>query len=277
MSRLGGGDDPLSLREQHRRLEDRVLCVRLRLHVSLAHEEGDGRRVAVVPQPSGVHRRRYEVVAERVHRHDRRHLRGIAVVVGEHAFRERRTRCRLGREEPGVRISPELVRHERVRDAGEVRAPADAPDDHVGLLTGELHLLLRLETDHALMQQHVPEHAAERVVRVLVGRSVLHRFADRDPERARRVRMGIQDPAPGVRRRGRRGQHVCPERLHEHPAVRLLVVGSPHHVHGALEPEEAAGHRHRRAPLAGPRLGRDPPDTGFLVVVRLGHGGVRLV
>src|SRR5690606_41817082 len=39
----------------------------------------------------------------------------------------------------------------------------------------------------------------------------------------------------------------------------------------------AAGERGRRAPLPGAGLGREAPDAGLAVVVRLDHGGVRLV
>ncbi len=89
--------------------------------------------------------------------------------------------------------------------------------------------------------------------------------------------MRGQDRPAAVRAvRGRRHDPRA-ERLHEDPAVRLLVVRGPHHVDVALESEEAARHRHGRAPLAGARLGGDPADARLLVVVGLRHGGVRLV
>ena len=50
------------------------------------------------------------------------------------------------------------------RDATEVRAPAAAADHDVGpRLAGQRELLLRLEPDDGLVQQHVVEHRPERV------------------------------------------------------------------------------------------------------------------
>ena len=61
-----------------------------------------------------------------------------------------------------------------------------------------LHLQLGFLADHGLVQHHVIEHAAQRVVGVVVGGRVLDRFADRDPEAARRIGRGGQDAAAGL-------------------------------------------------------------------------------
>ena len=50
-------------------------------------------------------------------------------------------------------------------------------------LAGQRQLLLRLEPDDRLVQQHVVEHRAERVVRVVAAHGVAHRVADREAER----------------------------------------------------------------------------------------------
>ena len=65
--------------------------------------------------------------------------------------------------------------------------------------------------------------------------------------------------------------------LHHRPPVGLLVVAGPDHVDHALQPEQAAGHRQRRAPLAGAGLGHQPLDPGLLVRVGLGDRAVWLV
>ena len=65
--------------------------------------------------------------------------------------------------------------------------------------------------------------------------------------------------------------------LHLHPSVRLGVVGGADLPHLALQPEQRAGHRQRRAPLTGTGLGGQLGDALGGVVVRLGHRGVRLV
>ena len=86
-----------------------------------------------------------------------------------------------------------------------------------------------------------------------------------------------QDRATGVRGVGRRRQHVGAEHLHEDAPVRLLLERGLHHVDRALQPEDAARHRHGRAPLPRAGLGGDPTDPGLLVEVGLRHSGVRLV
>ena len=66
--------------------------------------------------------------------------------------------------------------------------PPTQPIDDVGERAGELHLRERLLADDRLVQEHVVEHAAERVGRVLAPRRVLDRLGDRDPEAARASR-----------------------------------------------------------------------------------------
>ena len=69
--------------------------------------------------------------------------------------------------------------------------PPQQRDHDVGArLARERELLLRLEADHGLVQQHVVEHRAEGVVRVVARRGVAHRVADREAERTRDGRVG---------------------------------------------------------------------------------------
>src|SRR5581483_276583 len=105
----------------------------------------------------------------------------------------------------------------------------------------------------------------------------LDRLADRDAERTRRARVLAEDLLPGLRRRRRRRTDLRAERLHEDPAIGLLLERRLDHEDQALQAEEAAGHRERGAPLAGAGLGGHTPDARLLVVVGLGDRGVRLV
>src|SRR5262249_19105369 len=93
----------------------------------------------------------------------------------------------------------------------------------------------------------------------------------------RRVRVLREDLLPGAGRVARTGMDRRAVALHQQAAIGLLVVAHLDHVDGAVETEEAAGHREGAAPLAGAGLGRESPDAFLLVVVRLGDGGVRLV
>ena len=124
---------------------------------------------------------------------------------------------------------------------GEVRATAGAADDDVGRLAGHPHLLDRLLADDGLMEEHVVEDRAEGVLRVVAGRRVLDRLADRHPERAGAVRRLGEDLAAVGRVLARAGNDLRAVGFHEDPPVRLLVVAGPDHVDLDLEAEERAG------------------------------------
>ena len=68
----------------------------------------------------------------------------------------------------------------------------------------------------------------------------------------------------------------APQLDHRAPE-RLLLVRDANHVHLALEADQLARERERASPLTGAGLGREPRPALLLVVVRLRHGGVRLV
>ena len=220
---------------------------------------------------------RHEGVPERVHLHERRRARGVAEVVGVAALREGGARGRLDGEDARVPAVLQVLPDKRERDPGEVRPAADAADDHVGVLAGELHLPQRLLPDHGLVQHDVVEHAAQRVLRVVVRGGVLDGLRDGDAERAGRVGVFLQDVAAGLGEVRRAGVDLRAVGLHHHAPVGLLVVADAHHVDGALEAHEPAREREGGAPLACPGLGRQAPDALLAVVVRLRDGGVRLV
>src|SRR5205823_11903089 len=116
-----------------------VLDVCLRADEAVADELGDERRRAVVAKAAGVNRRRNEVVAERVHRDERRQLAGVAEVVREVAAGQRRAGGRLTRQEVDL-AAGELLAQEREGKPGEVRAAAEATDDEIRKRAREFHL-----------------------------------------------------------------------------------------------------------------------------------------
>ncbi len=87
-----------------------------------------------------------------------------------------------------------------------------------------------------------------------------------------------REHGPPVVRGRRRARHDRGAvRLHQHPAVRLLVVAGPDHVDLDLEAEQGAGDREGGPPLAGPGLGRQALDARLGVVERLRDRRVGLV
>ena len=92
-------------------------------------------------------------------------------------------------------LAADLLPDEGKREAGEVRAAADAPDHDIGERARELHLGQRLLADDGLVQEDVVEHASERVGRVLPPRSVLDRFGDRDAQAPGRVGVRLENRA----------------------------------------------------------------------------------
>ena len=142
----------------------------------------------MVAQAAGVDRLGDELRTERMHLDQRRHLRGVAEVVGIHAARKRRRRFGLRGDDPVPRAISERSTEPRKGKPGEVRATTCAADDHVRLLACHGHLFDRFLADDGLVKQDEVEHRPERVLRARMGHGVLDGLADRDPERTRMVR-----------------------------------------------------------------------------------------
>ncbi len=105
----------------------------------------------------------------------------------------------------------------------------------------------------------------------------LDRLRDGDAEAARGVRLLGEDRAPRVRLfRGARDD-ARTVGLHQPAPVGLLVVRDLDHVDVDLEPEDGAGERERRSPLARAGLRREARHAFLLVVEGLCDRGVRLV
>ena len=127
------------------------------------------------------------------------------------------------------------------------------------------------------MQQHVVEHAAQRILGVGLLHGDFHRFADGDAQAAVAVGVLRQDRTAGLGLLAGAGRHPRAEALHHHPAIGLLVIAHLHHVDLHLDSQKRACHGERRAPLPGPRLRGQARDAFPAVVVRLGDSGVGLV
>ena len=222
------------------------------------------RRHPVIAQAAGVESRRRERRAQRVHLGERRQVRGVAEVVRVRPAREARAGRGLDGDDAHLAAAAQLRAQEREDDPGEVRAAAGAADDHVGVVVRHLHLREGLLSDHRLVQQHVVQHAAERVLGVVALRGHLDRLRDRDAEAAGMVGTLRENRAARLRFRRRRGDAAGAVGLHQRAPVGLLVVRDADHEHLHVESEERAGECERAAPLAGAGLrataaSRPPP------------------
>ena len=138
----------------------------------------------------------HEVVAKGIHLDDGGHLAGIPIVVAVDATGQARRRLRLDRDDPVVRLAPQLLAQEREGQTREVGAATGAGHQDVRLVAGHRHLLHGLEPDDGLMHQHVVEHRPEGVLGVVPGGRVLDRLADGHAQRAGAIgRRGEHGPA----------------------------------------------------------------------------------
>ncbi len=201
-------------------------------------------------------RRRDEVVAEGEHPKKRRQPRDVPPeIVGiEPPLRQGRAGGGFHRDDIGLGMLPGYLRpRKREREAGEVRAAADAPDHHIGGVgVHSRKLLLCLLADDRLVEADMVEDGTEGVVGVLVGGCVLDRLGYGDPEGARRIRVAGEDGLAGPGLLGRARDALGAVDLHHALTVGLLVVGTPNHVDGALHIEEARRKRERRPPPLPP-------------------------
>ena len=114
-------------------------------------------------------------------------MAGVAKVVGVLAARQARAGGGLHRHDARLGATAQAVADEGEGQASKVAAAAGAADQHGGPGGGHVHLLHRLQADEGLVQQHVVEHAAQRVLGVVALRGNFDRLADGDAQAARVV------------------------------------------------------------------------------------------
>ena len=215
----------------------------------------------------------HEVVAQRVHRQQRGHPGHVAEIVGEGRPWSWSGRRSVRPAMMSICGAVDLVADEREGEPGEVAAAAGAADDDVRVSLADLReLLLGLQADDGLVQQHVVEHAAQGVAGVPVGSVTASSTAS----------LMAMPRLPGVSgilgedRRGRPASRCSGWRRTRPPQVCIMSLRNgfwsklhAHHVDLALQPELSAGKGERAAPLAGAGLGGQALDAELLVVVGL--------
>ena len=137
-----------------------------------------------------------KVAAQGVHLDQRRQVAGIAEVVGEAALGEAGAGGRFDGHDARVALALELAAEVGHHEAGKVRSAAGAADDYVGLVAGQRHLLDGFQADDGLVQQHVIQHAAQRVLGVGILGGNFDGLGDGDAQRA----VGCRDAAARMAR-----------------------------------------------------------------------------
>ena len=102
-------------------------------------------------------------------------------------------------------------------------------------------------------------------------------FGDGDAQAAGRIGIFGQNVAAGLGFGARAGDTIAAPDLHHQLAEGLLVKADAHHKDLAFQPDQLAGKRQGRTPLAGAGFGGQPFDAELLIVPRLRHGGIGLV
>ena len=177
-----------------------------------------------------------------MHLDERRQVPGVAEIVGILAARQARAGRGLARNHARLWTATQPGADERERDAGEVAAATGATDDNVRVIARHLELHHGLLTDDGLVQQHVIEHATQRIFRIGMLRGDFYRFADRDAQAAGRARMFPEDAAPGICLGARARHALRSPTLHQSLAVRLLLEAHLDHVDAHVETK----HRSRK-------------------------------
>ena len=274
---LRSGDDALGLGEEDAGLEGLRLVQVDGLHEAVLHELGHDDAGTVVAESAGMDGGGLEGMAEGVHGQERGHAGLVAEVILELAAGQLGAAGRFGGDEAGLLAVLDVVAHERIGDAGEVGAAAEAGDHDVGIFAGEGHLLLGLQADDGLVQAHVVEHGAQGVLAVRGGDGQLDRLGDGAAQGALVIGIHGEDILAGTGGHGRGRRDGGTESLHDAPAVGLLVVAHLHHIYGAVQAELLGRIAEGTAPLAGTGLGGDVGDSLLLGVIGLGQGGIQLV
>ncbi|OPZ67260.1 MAG: hypothetical protein BWY83_02657 [bacterium ADurb.Bin478] len=221
-------------------------------------------------------RRRHEHVAQGVHGQQRRHLSGIAEIIGKRRTGHGGAGAGFHRNDLHV-CAVDQVQDKGEREAGEIAAAAHTGDDPVHLfLSGHGQLLLGLEPDDGLMQHDMIEHTAQGIagLAAAVADRLFDRLADGHAQAARGIGKITEEFSAGVGFRAGAGDAFGAPGLHHQTAKRLLFKADAHHVDLAFHVEQAARQRQSAAPLAGAGFGGDFFNAERLVEIGLGNGGV---
>ena len=220
---------------------------------------------------------RNEITAQSVHLRQGANLPRVAEVVCILASGQAGAGCRLYRNDPVIRLAPELLAHEGCNQTTQIGTTAGTADDDIRLDAVLIQCRLGFQTDDGLMQQHLVQHAAQHIPVSLRGGRLLHCFGNGAAQASRSARMLLQDLSAHCGLRRGRGGHGRPVGTHNLPAEGLLFVGNLYHIYLAVQIKVRASHGQSGTPLTCAGLGGHALQPLLLCVVCLGNGGIQLV
>ena len=136
---------------------------------------------------------------------------------------------------------------------------------------------LRFETNNALVQQNLIEHAAQLIAIAFVGHSNLHCLRDCAAERTCRTRELGQYLAANLSGVAWRRDDACTISADDFAAERFLFIRALHHIDLAVESEVLASHAQSRTPLSCASFGGNALQALLLSIVSLSDCRVQLV
>ena len=164
--------------------------------------------------------------------------------------------------------------HEREGEAAKVTTSAEAGDDHIGIFTSHLHLLLCLQSDDGLVESYVVEYRTQRIFTIRCCRCQFYSLRDSCTQRTWVHRVFGDDVLTGTG--GHRGR-CCDGRsegTHHAGAIGLLLHGDLHLIDSCIKSKQLGGIGERHTPLTGTRLCGHIGCAFLLGIVALGQGRV---
>ncbi len=202
----------------------------------------------------------------------------IPVIISKRCSCQRGARGRFNRiylNFPAVN----LVTHIRIGKTCEIAPSARTSDHDIRILSDLFHLFFGFKADNGLMEHHMIENTSQRIacLTAFVGDSGLNSFADGDGKTSRGVRIAFENVTAGFCQGTGACDTVCAPSRHQGFPIGFLIKTDPDHKHLAFQSELGTRERKRASPLTGPGFRGQLFDAENLVVIGLGHCGIRLV
>ena len=159
----------------------------------------------------------------------------------------------------------------------KVTATAKASNNHIRVITCQIHLFLSLQTNDRLVNHHMVQHTAKGIFCVRILNSLLHSLRyghTKATSCARELLLHLTSYLSLIARRCKHCGTVC---VHNGAAERLLLKTNLNHKHSKVKTKVLTSHTHGTTPLTCASLCGNVFCTLNLIKVRLRNGRVQFV